>query len=208
MQSFGMGHETSGKPLFAALKFDDVDMVLDFLADEDIIPIIDLGDKPKHTLRDFDQVIYMEPRKKVYETLDEYKKVLEMFMSHVIRRYGEAWVNQWIFDVWFDPGEAYQNSVVIRMEDYDYTEVFEATAKIIKSFGKNIRVAAPDLSSEICTVRSSISLKNIKIFPTRQIFYPLTGSPMDILMKMMSWVLLLALIQSLFPEKGSVINLL
>ncbi|WP_346698900.1 helix-turn-helix domain-containing protein [Catenibacillus scindens] len=125
---------------FAALKFDDVDMVLDFLADEDIIPIIDLGDKPKHTLRDFDQVIYMEPRKKVYETLDEYKKVLEMFMSHVIRRYGEAWVNQWIFDVWFDPGEAYQNSVVIRMEDYDYTEVFEATAKIIKSFGKNIRV--------------------------------------------------------------------
>ena len=125
---------------FSALKFDDVDTVLDFLADQKIIPLIDLGDKPRHTLMDFDQVIYQEPRRKVYESLDEYKKVLEMFMDHVVRRYGAEWVEQWIFDVWFDPGEAYQTAIVVHMEDYDYTEVFEETLKIIKKYGSGIRV--------------------------------------------------------------------
>ena len=139
----GWDMKLRGNHSFSALKFDDVDTVLDFLYDAKIIPIIDLGDRPRHTLRDYDRVIYMESRKKVYETLDEYKKVLEMFLGHVVRRYGEEWVDQWIFDVWFDPGEAYQNTIVVRMEDYDYTEVFETTAKIVKSFGKNIRVGGP-----------------------------------------------------------------
>lgn len=40
---------------FSALKFDDVDTVLDFLYDAKIIPIIDLGDRPRHTLRDYDR---------------------------------------------------------------------------------------------------------------------------------------------------------
>lgn len=137
---FGWDMKLRENHSFTALNFELVDEVLDFLADLGIIPVIDLGDKPQHTLLDFDRPIYIEERKKVYESLEEYKKVLELFMEHVVRRYGTEWVGQWMFHVWFDPGEAYENTIVTQMKAYDYNEVFEATAKIVKSYGKNILV--------------------------------------------------------------------
>lgn len=125
---------------FTQLNFQIVDEVLDFLTDQGIIPVIDLGDHPRHTLRDFDRTIYMEERRKLYQSLDEYEKVLGLFMEHVIRRYGTEWVGQWMFEVWFDPGDAFENAIVTQMEDYDYTQVFEETSRIIKGYSKGIRV--------------------------------------------------------------------
>lgn len=125
---------------FKDLNFEMIDEVLDFLTDQGIIPVIDLGDHPRHTLKDFDRAIYMEQRKKLYESLDEYKKILHSFMEHVVRRYGTEWVGQWMFHVWFDPGEAFENAVVTQMEDYDYTQVFEETCRIIKKYSEKIKI--------------------------------------------------------------------
>lgn len=137
---FGWKMKLRRNHTFEALNFEFVDEVLDFMTDQKIIPVIDLGDKPRHALRDFDRTLYIEERQKVYESLEEYKKVLTLFMEHVTRRYGMDWVGQWMFHVWFDPGEAYENAVAVQMNDYNYTQVFEETQKIIKSFGKDILV--------------------------------------------------------------------
>ncbi|MBS5521704.1 MAG: helix-turn-helix domain-containing protein [Clostridiales bacterium] len=137
---FGWEMKLRENHTFTALNFELVDEVLDFLTDHRIVPVIDLGDKPRHTLLDFDQAIYMETRKKVYESLEEYEKVLGLFMEHVTKRYGMEWVSRWMFHVWFDPGEAYENAVVTVMKDYDYIKVFKTTAKVVKSYGETIRV--------------------------------------------------------------------
>ena len=130
---------------FKALNFERVDEVLDFLADHSIVPVIDLGDKPRFTMRDFDRMLYIEERRKVYESLEEYKRVLELFMDHVTRRYGIAWVSQWMFHVWFDPGEAFENEIAHQMKDYNYTQVFDATAQIIKGYSPHILVGGPGI---------------------------------------------------------------
>ncbi len=122
------------------LNFEMADQVLDFLTEEGIIPVIDLGDHPRHTLKDFDRMIYMEERKKLYESPEEYESLLAAFMDHVIRRYGSGWVEQWMFHVWFDPGDAFENALVTQMDDYDYTQVFETTCRIVKRRCGHIRV--------------------------------------------------------------------
>lgn len=137
---FGWDMKLRENHTFQTLNFARVDEVLDFLIDHNIIPVIDLGDRPKSTLKDFDRAIFTSERKKVYESQEEFEKVLNLFMKHVIRRYGEENVGHWMFNVWFDPGEAYANAIVTVMEDYDYTKVFEAAAGIIKGYIPEIMV--------------------------------------------------------------------
>lgn len=121
------GHDTKN------LRFDNLNTILDFMVDHHIIPMIDLGDRPEYTSRDFGYDIYFAERIKIFESLDEYKEVLTALVDHVRHRYGREAFRQWIFELWFDPGDQYGPTPIREMKDYDYTQVFLETARILKS---------------------------------------------------------------------------
>ena len=129
----------------SSIKFDTIDAVFDFLTDHGIIPMIDLGDRPGHAMKDCAETIYMEPKRKIFESLNEYKELLELFMKHIVHRYGISEVKQWIFEVWFDPGEGYESFVEV-MEDYNYTEVFKVTVQTVKRFSAEILVGGAGMA--------------------------------------------------------------
>ncbi len=145
------------------LKFDSIDNVLDFLVDHQITPMIELGDKYHPTYRNCSEAIFEEEKKDIFQSVEEYAFVLNEFMTHVVRRYGRTAVSRWIFELWFDPGTV--EGLVMADPGYNYTEVFQQSAKIIKALAPDTRLGGAGIRPGILHTPLEHFFENISKFP-------------------------------------------
>ena len=108
------------------LNFDRLDEVLDFLVYNNLIPFIELGDKPIIISKTTVDTIRIDHGEPVFNTLSEFQTVLEQFFHHIITRYRAEQVRKWRFECWMDERTGRQT------EPVSYFEIFNATCEVIR----------------------------------------------------------------------------
>lgn len=84
--------------------FDSIDNIFDFIVANDMHPVIDLANKPKRASRYIGKDIFYDQQSNIpiYSSLEEWRSLVSEFLKHIIHRYGEREVKQWIFELWYD----------------------------------------------------------------------------------------------------------
>lgn len=82
--------------------FNMLDNVLDFMVNHRMIPYLDFGERPVCAVEAEGKVVYYDEEYMLFESADDWFRVFESFLQHVIRRYGRENVSQWIFDFTID----------------------------------------------------------------------------------------------------------
>ncbi len=107
--------------------FDELDQVFDFLVSNHIKLFLDLGRRPDMALKSEGKTIFYKEEYIEFESKKAYEKMLDYFLRHIIRRYGEDEVSSWIFELSYHPENPYYNDA-----EYDFFEVFSYAFKVIK----------------------------------------------------------------------------
>lgn len=113
--------------------FRKIDMVLDFLLENDIKPYIELGQKetaflytPEKSLKSSDDV-------RQY-TVETFTAIMSEFTMHLVNRYGVEEIEKWYFEVWSQRKEEMEES------DDDYYQLFDIAYRKLKSVSTEIPV--------------------------------------------------------------------
>ena len=109
------------------LNFDKLDEVLDFLVYNNLIPFIDLGDKPLQIATTASDSIRFDEGKPIFQSLSEFKALLERFLHHVITRYRAEQVRKWRFECWYDERTERQ------VKPVSYFQIFNTACQVIRS---------------------------------------------------------------------------
>lgn len=99
------GHENK------IFNYDNLDLIFDFLVENNIRPIICLDNKPEGILKSVNEDLLETESEKIFETIDECLAVLDDFLAHIISRYGTRVTELWMFECWYD--EYYENTMGI-----------------------------------------------------------------------------------------------
>lgn len=115
------------------LNFEKIDYILDFLVKNNLKPFIEFGNKPKIIVNDLESFDFDEMSKidaQQFENKEEFSQLLELFINHIIERYGVKEVKTWKYEFWNDfifPVRRWSE------EDINYFQVFDIAYKVIKS---------------------------------------------------------------------------
>jgi xylan 1,4-beta-xylosidase len=132
--------DKEGKQVY---NWQDIDKLYDYLLSIHIRPFVELGFMPTDMASGTKTVFWWKgnvTRPKTYELWEE---LIRRLVSHLQDRYGKAEVEKWYFEVWNEPdlGGFFAGTQA------DYLELYEHTAKAIKSVSPTYRVGGPATSA-------------------------------------------------------------
>jgi beta-xylosidase/AraC-like DNA-binding protein len=109
--------------------FSKLDALFDFLLELGIRPHVELGNKPHRLQKNIQETLAYESPEQLYPTLEQWNRLMNSFMRHLISRYGRDEIDVWRMELWF-PEDRWD------MEDSvsEYIEFFESTYKIIRRY--------------------------------------------------------------------------
>lgn len=115
--------------------FRKLDQVLDFLLENEMIPYLELGNKPSLLMYTPERSVKEErtDNSERYE-FEVFERIMQELCIHLVNRYGEEHLETWYFGFWNDP------ALQITDEDGEYYRYFEMVYKLLKNFSEKIRV--------------------------------------------------------------------
>lgn len=119
------------------INFDKINRVLDFLVNNNIKPFIEFANKGKRIHKNINEEITSKHQRDNFISLNQFKKIIEKFMLHVINRYGIDEVQKWYFEIM---KIEYYSGIDNYCSNEDYLFVFEEVCKIIKRHAPRLRV--------------------------------------------------------------------
>ncbi|MBZ4670790.1 MAG: hypothetical protein JG769_1094 [Oscillospiraceae bacterium] len=132
---------TDGKNI-GNYNYDNVDLVLDFLVSNHIIPFLDFGKRPNTAVCSEGNSVFYEEECITFQSRKAWESALENFLQHIIKRYGQNEVNKWIFEFSCDrihkKESAYYND-----KNYSYFEAFKYAYDSIKHLLPNAEIGGP-----------------------------------------------------------------
>lgn len=113
--------------------FSRIDAVLDFILEQDMIPLMELGPKPKRILHEIGMETKQDPVEKY--TNEQWKRLMSAFMRHLSARYGPSTMDKWLMELWFEEElrRDHQAGDV-------YLEKFRITFEEVKKYNEKIQV--------------------------------------------------------------------
>lgn len=108
--------------------FSKLDAVFDFLQENHIAPLVELGAKPEQLIVTLEKYMVYEERQNPFENSGQFGIFLDAFLTHYVDRYGIEAVEQWQFELWWD-----EHSSVA-----DYLDYFKAAMDRIRSWSPRI----------------------------------------------------------------------
>lgn len=136
--------DRSGRPLYS---FTMVDKVMDFLREVRLRPLIQLSFMPHDLASDPDQLIDMwhfntSPPK----NMKKWKDLVHALITHLISRYGQDEVRQWLFCVWNEPDGPVGT---FGWEDPgQFYEFYRETYRTVKAIDSSLPFGTPSLLLE------------------------------------------------------------
>jgi xylan 1,4-beta-xylosidase len=131
-----------GKPLY---NFSYVDQIYDGLLANGVRPFVEISFMPKKlALR---QDVHPFWYKQIVSPPKDYKKwddLIRAFAQHLVDRYGVEEVAQWYFEVWNEPNIDFWSG---EPKQATYFELYDHTARALKSVNSRLRVGGPSTSS-------------------------------------------------------------
>lgn len=122
--------------------FSKLDKLLDFCVLHNFKLFLDLGQRTKLAMANEKDLIYYIEDGIDFDSREELEYTLEKFIRHVLNRYGECIVSQWIFEFSF----FLNNRPYYVSENYSSRKVWESGYKIVKKYVPTAAVAGPGLS--------------------------------------------------------------
>lgn len=117
--------------------FSKADRVFDFLAENKLLPYIDIGFKPLLLLKGVQNPLVEESRPDIFQDLKEFEVFWKEFMRHYGRRYGTHILNQWYFELWYDSWNGSPDKTK------EYLSRFQRLTGIIKSAAPEAKIGGP-----------------------------------------------------------------
>lgn len=113
--------------------FHKLDLALDFLVENQMVPYIEIGNKPSLIMATPEQVVKKYDQQEIF-TLEQFKKVVRKLCLHLVNRYGVEEIEKWYFEFWDDPR--------LEMEKKDglYYQYFDILYCIMKEISEEIKV--------------------------------------------------------------------
>ena len=121
--------------------FQYVDMLFDSLLEIGIRPLVELGLMPEVLAEKKAYVFWWKMNTSMPRDIREWEMLIEAFLQHITKRYGEDEINQWYFEVWNEPNHKsffteYQNIEA-------YFTLYEAAARTVKKVNPAYKVGGP-----------------------------------------------------------------
>lgn len=114
--------------------FRKLDLVLDFILENNMKPYIELGQKPSLFMYTPEKVVSKTKHINEEYRLDSFEDVIKALSRHLVNRYGIEELEAWYFEFWNDP------RLGLPAEESDYYSYFECLFKILKSYSTEIKV--------------------------------------------------------------------
>lgn len=133
--------DRSGKLSF---RYNLINEALDFLYQNDLIPMISLSFMPSVIAKNKNKTIFADE----YNTsspakLEEWIQIIREFFNHIISRYKISKVLDWIFIPWRQPESGY-NSMGFETDEI-FLEFYKATHNTIKEINSSLIVSSPEM---------------------------------------------------------------
>ena len=129
--------ERDGRPIF---DFDRVDAAYDRLLGTGLRPVVELGFMPRDLAADPEATVFdyrgiiSPPRDR-----DRWAELVRVLAGHLVERFGRNEVRGWPFEVWNEANLR----VFWRGDEHDYLDLYDASARALKSVDAAIRVGGP-----------------------------------------------------------------
>ncbi|MFV0556542.1 MAG: GH39 family glycosyl hydrolase [Lactovum sp.] len=115
--------------------FSKLDAVLDFLVSNEIKAHIELTYKPKRIHESVQSTLLFEDNENVDVRRHHWERVMNHFMKHIVRRYGDKEISDWRLELWYDEWNlGTQKSI------QDYFHLFNTSYAIIRNYNQDIKV--------------------------------------------------------------------
>ena len=116
-----------------------IDQLYDDLLARHIKPFVELGFTPKALATSQNSIFYWQGNTS-HAKADGWRHLVEAFIRHVEERYGKDEVRTWYFEVWNEPN---LSGFWEGGDQKAYFELYDLTAKAIKSVDSALRVGGP-----------------------------------------------------------------
>lgn len=137
--------------------FSQMDSILDFLIQQGLKPVIELGQKPKRIQQNVQDKLVFENRRVKFASIEHWDEIIRAIFRHIVHKYGHAETAGWIVELWYD--EIYTWNT---QQHYDYFELFNHTYKTIRRYSNDILVGGCGFQGEYNKVLDTAFLKKWK----------------------------------------------
>jgi xylan 1,4-beta-xylosidase len=104
--------------------FSKANRIIDFLYANQLLPFIELGNKPEKINLSAEQYVSLSEHNRLYRNTSEWQQLVKGFIKNCINRYGTSEVSKWMFDYWYPHGKALEYSL-------SYAEMYIHNYKIL-----------------------------------------------------------------------------
>ena len=130
--------DAQGNPIY---NFSYVDQIYDGLLANGVRPFVEISFMPKKLAAKLDYHAFWY--KQIVSPPKDYAKwdaLITAFAKHLVERYGIDEVSKWYFEVWNEPNIDFWTG---RPAQQTYFELYDHTARALKSVNEKIRVGGP-----------------------------------------------------------------
>ena len=113
--------------------FSRIDAVLDFILEQDMKPLLELGPKPRRIHHEVG-VENKEPQPLTYSN-EQWQKLMSAFIRHLSARYGPSIMDDWLMELWFEEDLRRDKAA-----GDAYLDKFRITYDIVKACNDKIKV--------------------------------------------------------------------
>ena len=119
--------------------FENLDAIFDFLVNNHLHPFLDFANRPNTALSAEGQSIFFDEDGITFQSQQLWEDALNSFITHMIIRYGKEEVEQWIFELSYDPIHI-QSTQCYLTDKYDHFEAYRIFHQTIKFLLPNAQV--------------------------------------------------------------------
>ena len=121
--------------------FQYVDMLFDSLLDIGLRPVCELGLMPFALADGEKSVFWWKMNICMPRDIKEWEALVEEFVIHVTKRYGEDEIKKWYFEIWNEPNH---KNFFAEYQNIDaYFELYDSAARAVKRVCSDYRVGGP-----------------------------------------------------------------
>lgn len=114
--------------------FRKLDLVLDFLVDNQMKPYIEFGHKPGLFMYTHERVLMEDGDDRGIYDYETFSALIREFCLHLVNRYGVDAIESWYFEYWNDP------KLHMLQKDGEYYTYFETVYRTLKNISPEIKV--------------------------------------------------------------------
>lgn len=115
--------------------FTKLDSILDFLLRQGLKPHIEMGQKPRVITYNVQKLEIEGTRNVEFPDPDEWQKMLEAMLRHLVHRYGRSEMDTWRMELWFN-----ENKWDEMVSHDTYLNIFDILYATVKKYSENLAV--------------------------------------------------------------------